>query len=240
MSSNTKTTSKVDKNSSRTGKAFWGPPTWFLIHVLATALQPKNSEAYKTFLHSLTKLLPCIRECRTNLKLKLQILPPDDYMKNREDAFFYSYTLHDMANQQISIAHPDTPKDSPNYDKIRNYYFDGLSEEGNEFWENHMWFVMHALATTLRPEDALAYKQFLFSVAKLAPCENMKKILENSLKTMPPDAYLSNNHDAFFYSYVLHDIANSKCNIPENSQNYDDMKSYYFRALFQECNECSV
>lgn len=236
----------IDKNSSKKGKAFWGPPTWFMLHFLAAILRPGTSHAYKTLLSCLTKILPC-KECRGNLELKLEILPPDRYLKNNEDAFLYSYTIHDMANQQISVVHPETPKNSPNYDKIREFYFKGGKEDGKKddkenilFWEDHFWFVIHMLATTLQPEYAKEYKKFLVSIVQLIPSEKLRNVLESSMKTIPPDAYLSNNHDAFFYSYVLRDIANSKLHNPKSSQNYDDMKSYYFTALFQECKECSV
>lgn len=238
---------KVDKISSTKGKAFWGPPGWFVLHVLAAYLDldPKNPEDYKLLLHLYTKLLPC-EECRNNLLIKLKKLPPNKYLENKQ-AFLYSYTVHDMANQQISEAKPNAPKESPNYDTIRKYYFDGLKEgmnqhyqNGEEFWEEDVWFVVHMFATTLKSENATYYKQFLFCLTRLLPSRYMRKALKDTLESFPPDAYLSNNHDAFFYSYAIRDIVNSKSQIPKKSQNFDDVKSFYFTGLFQECKECTV
>ena len=110
------------------GKSFWGPPIWFAIHALSAVLRPENAEYYKQFLESLTHLLPC-EECKNNLKLKLTSHPPDAYLSNNDDAFFYSYMLHDLANENISQEHPDTPKESSNYDEIKTFYFNGLSQE---------------------------------------------------------------------------------------------------------------
>jgi hypothetical protein len=230
---------KVDKISSTSGKAFWGPPGWFNLHVLAAYLDldPKNSDDYKFLLNLYTKLLPC-DECRNNLMIKLKKLPPTKYLEGK-NAFFYSYTVHDMANQQISEVKPNAPKESPNYDIIRKFYFDGL-KKGEEFWEEDVWFVIHMFATTLKPENATYYKQYLFCLTRLLPSQNMRRVLKSTLESFPPDAYLSNNHDAFFYSYAIRDIVNSKSQTPKNSQNFDDMKSFYFTGLFQECKECTV
>jgi len=226
----------VDKISSARGKAFWGPPAWFILHVLAASLHSKNSKYYENLLKCFAILLPC-EECRKNLIFKLQSLPPTRYLSNKEDAFLYSYTIHDMANQQISVAHPDAPKKSPGYDEIRKFYFEGLKND-EYFWEDNTWFVVHMMAATLRPETAIWYKDFLFSLAKLLPTENLRTIFGTTLVSFPPDAYLSNNNDAFFYSYAIRDIFNSKLKVPKKSQNYDDMKSFYFTGLFQECKEC--
>lgn len=110
------------------GKAFWGPPIWTSIHILAATLRPENADAFKQFLESLTQLLPC-EQCKRNLRAKLDAHPPDPYLSNNHDAFFYSYMIHDLANEHISEFHPETPKESPNFDEIKNFYFRGLSQE---------------------------------------------------------------------------------------------------------------
>ena len=115
-------------NNSPKGKDFWGPPVWTSIHIFAATLRPENANAFKTYLWSLTQLLPC-DYCKTNLKTKLEKFPPDSYLTNNHDAFFYSYLLHDLVNQHISRYHPKTPKVSPCFDDVKAYYFNGLGED---------------------------------------------------------------------------------------------------------------
>lgn len=114
--------------SAAKGRDFWGPPIWTTIHILAATLRPENAAAFKQFLESLVFLLPCER-CKVNLKAKLKAHPPDAYLGNNHDAFFYTYLLHDLANNHISSVHPETPKESPSFDDVKSYYFKGLSQE---------------------------------------------------------------------------------------------------------------
>ncbi len=103
------------------GKDFWGPPIWTTIHTLAATLNPEDAKDFVKFLHSLTKLLPC-EKCRKNLKTKLEKVPPEPYLTNNHDAFFYTYLLHDMANEQIT-QETGVKKESPNFDEIKHFYF---------------------------------------------------------------------------------------------------------------------
>jgi len=111
-------------------------------------------------------------------------------------------------------------------------------EKGRSFWGPPIWKTIHILAATLRPDNAQAYKQFLESLTELLPCERCKKNLKDKLKRYPPDPYLSNNQDAFFYSYVLHDLVNQQ--VEKDSPNLDDIKSFYFSKLVQECKDCQL
>ena len=176
---------------------------------------------------------------------KLTEFPPDDYLSNNHDAFFYSYMLHDMVNQNVNKMHPtEEHKESPKYNDIKNFYFKSV---GKSFWGPPIWFSIHSISCTLRLEDADAYKTFLWSLTRLLPCVDIcRKNLRDKLTKFPPDAYLTNNHDAFFYSYMLHDMVNqnvSEMNPSENpkkSPNFDDIKSFYFKGLSQECKDCNV
>lgn len=118
---------------------------------------------------------------------------------------------------------------------------------GKKFWGPPIWQTIHILASTLRPENASAFKQFLESLTKLLPCDTCKDNLKRKLSAIPPEAYLSNNHDAFFYTYMLHDMVNEQINKTsiknteiKVSPNFDEIKSYYFNNLDQECKECSL
>ena len=113
------------------GRSFWGPPIWKTIHILASTLKPENASEFKRFLETLTHLLPCER-CKHNLKEKLALIPPDIYLFNNDDAFFYTYILHDMVNESINKNDPTANKNSPVFDDIKAEYYKGLSKECKE------------------------------------------------------------------------------------------------------------
>lgn len=61
------------------------------------------------------------------------------------------------------------------------------------------------------------------------------------------DKYLSNNHDLFYWTYILHDAVNQEHNkhAPKGtsmkySPPYDDVKARYFKALADYCAECKA
>lgn len=110
------------------GRNFWGPPIWDTIHITAATLRPENADKFVSMLWNLSDLIPC-DYCSVNLKEKLREHPPGPYLRNNHDAFFYSYLLHDLANQQITREHPDEAKVSPRFDDIKAYYFLALGEE---------------------------------------------------------------------------------------------------------------
>lgn len=110
------------------GKDFWGPPLWASIHTLAATLRPENAGAFKKYLESLVFLLPC-DYCRKNLRKKLDTYPPDPYLTNNHDAFFYTYFLHDLVNKHVSRFHPENRKVSPPFDEVKAFYFSALGQE---------------------------------------------------------------------------------------------------------------
>ena len=117
------------KSSSNNPKDFWGPCIWKTIHILGATLEPKNASYFKEFLWLLTKLIPC-EVCRQNLAQKLTNHPPDKYLTNNYDSFFYTYLLHDLANQHIvKYTKGKVMKKSPPYEEVKNYYFKGLGDE---------------------------------------------------------------------------------------------------------------
>ena len=116
-------------NNNGRGKSFWGPPVWQTIHIFAATLRPESSKAFIDFLWLLTVLLPC-EECREALKKKLESIPLEKYISNNHDAFFLSYLIHDMANEDINSKHPDIPVHvSPTFEDIKNFFFSGLGKE---------------------------------------------------------------------------------------------------------------
>lgn len=116
--------------------------------------------------------------------------------------------------------------------------------KGKHFWGDPLWKTLHIFGATLRPENAHWFRQLLECYGELIPCESCKKNFKYKLEHFPPEVYLTNNHDAFFYTYLLHDLVNSSItnenpNAPKISPKYDDIKSDYFSALSQECKGCN-
>lgn len=224
------------KSTTRKGKDFWGPPIWTTLHILAYCYDPKHKDEFIEYMWLLTLLLPC-DYCKKNLETKLKKYPPERYTKSSGQMFYYSYIIHDLANQHITRYHPQTPKTSPSYDDISKIYSHGMSQ-GKKFWGPPIWTTIHILAVTLQPENSLAYKRFLELLTFLLPDELSRSNLHKILEQYPPDKYLHSNHDAFFYSYMLHDLINKT--LKKSSPKYEFVKSFYFSAMGEECNDCQI
>lgn len=222
--------------SRRRGKDFWGPPTWASIHSLAICLRQGTAEAYQEFLWLLTKLMPCHEDCNINLAKKLKRYPPMEYLSSPMQAFFYTYMLHDLVNQHVTRYHPNSPKVSPPFDDVRDNYLRGLERHGPGFWGPPVWTMIHSLAATLLPENAEEFKRFFELLQTLLPDEQSRKTLKVVMEKYPIDPYLRNNDDAFFYTYMIHDVVNKK--LGKRSPPYNAVKSFYFSALGEECKDC--
>lgn len=106
---------------SKTGKSFWGPPTWHTIHAFAAAYTPSQREHFKAFIYSMQYTLPC-DYCRQHLTQNLRQVKIDEYLDNNHNLFLWSYILHDLVNKQLG-------KTSPPYDVVKTYYFKGMGPE---------------------------------------------------------------------------------------------------------------
>lgn len=119
----------MSSRQGKKGKDFWGEPAWILIHSIATTYQPEKAQAFKKFMEALSELLPC-EVCQQNLKHKLQTTPPDQYLKNNHDCFFWTYMIHDLVNQSSNKdPRAGTPRQSPQYDDVKRLYFTALSSD---------------------------------------------------------------------------------------------------------------
>ena len=216
------------------GKDFWGPPVWIMFHILCIVLKSGNIKDLIRFMELLSKLIPC-DYCKMNLIKKLKAYPPQPYMTSPEKAFFYSYMIHDLANQHIT-SHTKETKTSPPFDNAFGYYM-SLSQDP-KYWGPPIWTSIHIFAATLTPENAEYYKEFLFLLVKLLPNEQSRKTLLTILNKHDIDSYLRSNHDAFYYSFKIHDIVNKQHH--KKSPLFEDVKSFYFSALGEECNDCKV
>lgn len=223
----------MDKAQPLKGKAFWGPPLWTTLHILAVFLTVKSSIHFKKILKCYTELKPC-EKCKKHFKMNLISNPPDLFMDSNMDTFFYTYVMHDIVNQQIESEGEDV-KVSPDYKEIQTYYFKNITEKGEDFWSPVLWSTIHIFAATLRPENAKFFISFIYSVVELLPHSKMKNSLSKSMRIINPYPYLTNNHDAFFYTYIIYDLSSTQKTI-----DYNDLKNFYFRSLSQECKDCKV
>ena len=224
------------------GKDFWGPPIWNMIHILSASY--KGDKNLLKFYNLLTKILPC-EYCKENLISKIKKYPPEKYFVSRESAFLYSFIIHDLANQHITNNSKYT-KYSPNYDEIKNYYFDGIGVYNSDFWFPYIWKSMFVLAATITPENAGYFKQFLEVVTTLLPSKEYGNLISTFLKDNKVDYYLRNNNDSFFYIFMLYDTINKQIDDKQRnkqkytSPQYVNIKNFYFSSLGKECSDCQL
>ena len=109
-------------------KILIGCEWWKVFHTICASANLNTEDGRNGVLHFIkaTQLLfPC-EKCRKNFIEKVNMYPPEIYMKNRsnEDLFFMSYLYHDIVNQHNN-------KTSPKYEDVRNEYFNkfGLSNK---------------------------------------------------------------------------------------------------------------
>lgn len=214
------------------GRDFWGPPYWELIHTFARCYMPNNRDTFLRFLILLTQTLPCMM-CRKNLVSKLKNVSPKEYLNSPDQLFLYTYILHDMANKHISDHNPDKKKVSPPFKLV----FEMYRRKCDELAKVNMviWHVIHIFATTLKYEHGEHFPEFLEVISKLMPDKKMGEKILAFLKLHPIGPYLRNNHDAFMYSYMLHDYASKNTN-----KTFNETKTFYFTSLKEECDECKL
>lgn len=121
-----------------------------------------------------------------------------------------------------------------------------VEKKGRAFWGPFEWTSIHTKCAAYKPEKAAAFKTYIYSLAELIPCEDCGKHFLANLKKYPVENYLDNNHNLFFWSYLIHDAVNLQINAanPGNpkkiSPKFDKIKSYYFKALGEDCKVCNT
>ena len=125
------TSGSLHGSTSPRGRDFFGPSMWKTLHCVAVTYKQSKAQSFVNLLHAYVDLLPCAF-CGKNLRDKLRTHPPDPYLGSNHDAFFYTYMLHDLANQHISSQHPENPKKSPPYLVVKEEYFRALGENCKE------------------------------------------------------------------------------------------------------------
>jgi hypothetical protein len=193
---------------------------------MASGLTPENRHSYRQFVYSLPHLLPC-ESCREHLTSNLSRYPPgDNYLTHNINALYWSWMLHDVVNR-------DLKKQRPSFDQIKDYYMKGVHNP--QVWGPSMWRMIHSFAATYKAENAQAFKQFIYSLPGLIPCNNCKNRMLNVLQQLPlRESHLENNKNLFLWTYQLHDIINRQ--LGKVSPDYESVRRFYFND--KVCKDC--
>ena len=113
-----------------------------------------------------------------------------------------------------------------------------MDRTGKFFWGPALWKSIHSLAAAYTPDQRKEYKKFIYSLQFLLPCNYCKKHLQQNLRKINIDYYLSNNHTLFLWTYFLHDIVNKA--LGKVSPPYDIVKTAYFKGMGPECTSCKL
>lgn len=98
----------------------WGPPFWFILHIISFNYPVKPSETekknYYNFIMSLKNILPC-GSCRVNVIKNLKNIKfSKSKMKNRDTFSKAIYDLHEEVNKMLN------KKNNLSYNDIRDIY----------------------------------------------------------------------------------------------------------------------
>lgn len=216
----------------------WAPPTWASIHSYPVTYTYEKKDDMKRFLVLITLLLCCIK-CRGNAKKELIKLPIDNYLKDNETLFLWTWTLHDDVNRRLH-------KESVPYQKAKDWYFSRVGEFGSCIWR-----MIHSFAVTYTPDLKNEYKEFINLAIDLICCEEWRSLGFKVLKIIPINKYLEDNHSLFLWTWTFHDEVNRelsrKKKIKIESLPYKKAKDWYFSNLSSDydastsdCKSCSV
>jgi len=207
-------------------KNFWGVAVWVLIHVCAITYKPENKHSFKQFIYALRGVLPC-GECREHLSENLKMLElKPEYLSNHKKLFLWTFLLHDLVNRQLN-------KHSPSYEIIEQYYIKNAFNK--KFWGPYIWRALHSMAAVYKPEYKTYFKQLVYSLPGILPCDECKHHLIENLKILPlTDDYLSDNNHLFLWTFLLHDLVNKQ--LAKESPSFEKIKSLYFNE--KNCASC--
>lgn len=102
----------------------FGSVFWTMIHTVAIAYpeQVNENDPLKikiyNFYKSLEDIIPC-RECQLHYKENFKQLPLENYLNSRMDLFYWTYTLHNIVNEQLGVK-DGIPTFEEAYDKYHS------------------------------------------------------------------------------------------------------------------------
>ena len=119
-----KTKRVYNKNDYQSGDGMltsvWGPSLWHYLHTMSfnypVCPTPEDKKAYKDFIMSLKKVLPC-KYCRLNMVKNLKAVPLNKKaLKNRTNFSKWMFHLHEHINKMLK------KKSGLTYCKVRERY----------------------------------------------------------------------------------------------------------------------
>ncbi len=114
-----------------------------------------------------------------------------------------------------------------------------------DFVGPNAWRVLHSYAAGYSPDQKNDFTKLVKTLTETFQCTTCLQNFKKKLEIVPLEPYLTNNHDLFFWTYVMHDMVNqaiSKTD-PANSKvspAYDKIKYIYFSIMGEQCNDCEV
>lgn len=97
---------------------------WHVIHILSTTLRYESGESYAEMLSVIADLVPD-RKMGEYIAQFLKTYPVEPYLRNNNDAFTYSYMLHDYVARKMMDK-------IQSYGVTKNFYFNALGEGCND------------------------------------------------------------------------------------------------------------
>lgn len=96
------------------------------------------------------------------------------------------------------------------------------------FWGPSTWRLIHSAAATYTPDKALSFKQFIYSLPGILPCDECRLHLAHNLARVCPlkDHHMRSSETLFLWTYNLHDIVNQQ--LKKKSPSFATVWTTYF------------
>lgn len=219
----------MERLPSKKGRKFWGESWWDGLHSAAAFYTPDHAEDYLLLLQGYKGCIPC-GQCRIHFGQNLIKFPIEPYLIGNKELLFWTYIIHDSVNQSHNAHRQEEPlKISPSFPQIAEKYIISPPEKWDEAW----CFILHSAAVVYIPDHANDYVKLVKSCIGLLPSKTSRVRFSQALEKCPVESYLRNNHDLFFWSYVICGMFLKSTKSP-----YQDVKRYYYSGLGEECKTC--
>jgi hypothetical protein len=97
----------------------WGPGLWTFLHsTAAVSTTPQSRRDYVVLVEALANTLPCDK-CKQHFRQNMRTININNYLKNEETLFMWSYLLHNAVNE----AQGKSGAQKPTFDEIYRRYF---------------------------------------------------------------------------------------------------------------------
>jgi len=223
----------MEQLPSKRGRKFWGEHWWDVLHSAAAFYSPELEEDFRLLVQGYKGNIVC-KECKAHFIQNLARYPIDPYLDQSSKLLFWTYIIHDSVNQFHNSHRPnEPPKKSPPFSSIVEKY----AKSSPDHWDKSWRFVLHTAAAVYTSDRAIDYTFLVKSFTKLIPSVATRVRFSQAVEETPVEPYLRNNHDLFFWSYVISNkmIKTSGVMVP-----FVDVKRYYFAGLGEECKTCNM